>query len=247
MIFEGCERDLELTDWSPRLAWRFAAMSAQAYRSCPVDNASLQWFWRADFCTRITNGSQSALILADDRDVVVAFEGSRRDADDWAANRDTVPERIATACQYVHRGFLTEYEKVSASLESEWFRSMIRGRRLHTCGHSQGGAVAEVAACHMRTSSCYTYGTPRVFCRSLEPHPATAAWYHWHSNDVVPHLPIGRRFTHKARLCYVHQRKGGVPEPSLWRLVLLKILSYYPGDTVNDHGIAAYAEALACE
>lgn len=245
MIFNGCDADLTSRDWSPELAWRFALMSQQAYRDYPLQPDGLRQFWEADGCERITRGSQSMLVIWDRSDVVLAFEGSNPTRDDWAANRDT---SIGHMGQYrVHQGFLSEYLKVTTGL-TELLNDQQIGpnRRLHTTGHSQGGAIAEIAACQRSVRCCYTFGTPKTFADRSN-HPALRPWYHWHSNDVVPHLPLGSRFAHRAQLCYVLQNAGAIPGPGFWRLLWLKAWSYRPGDTVMDHGIDTYVEALTCQ
>lgn len=242
MIFDGCQSDLQSIEWSQDLAWRFAQMSVQAYRSCLMLPKELASYWRADGCERLTNGSQSMLVIWDERDVVLAFEGSNPTAEDWMANAD---RSVGQMGQYrVHRGFLCEYLKLTQLL-TEFLndQNLYPGKRLHTTGHSQGGAIANIAACQRWTHCCYTFGTPKTF-KGHGVHPAVTPWYHWHSNDGVPHLPIFRGFKHRARLCYVRQKKGAIPEPSFWKLAWLKLTSYSLGDTFSDHAARSYAEAL---
>lgn len=242
MIFEGCQSELQSLDWSQSLAWRFAQMSVQAYRDCPLSPEEICKYWRADGCERITNGSQSVLVIWDADDVVMAFEGSRPTWDDWIANAD---RSVGVMGQYqVHAGFLSEYKKVARPLSDLIDeRKLFPGRRLHATGHSQGGSIAEIAACQRNVHCCYTFGTPKTF-KGPGIHPALSDWYHWHSNDGVPHLPIFRGFKQRARLCYVRQKKGGIPTPKFWQLLWMKIRSYSFGDTAKDHSAESYAEAL---
>lgn len=256
MMFDGCETDLTSRDWSQELAWRFALMSQQAYRDYPLQSDGLRQFWNADGCERITRGSQSVLVIWDRSDLVLAFEGSNPSADDWRANADTTVGQMGP--YFVHHGFCREYLKTASPLtELLNDRRLWPGRRLHVTGHSQGGAIAEIAACQRSATTCYTFGTPKTFSRRRQPehlypnpanqHPCRSAWYHWHSNDIVPHLPLRRRFQHRAKLCYVRQSKGAIPQPVFWQLLWLKAWSYRPGDTVKDHSISTYVEALTCQ
>lgn len=242
MIFAHCIDDLHRSDWSQPLAWIFAQLSEMAYRDCWLTTDQIAQRFEADGCERITAGSQSMLVLWDATDVVLAFEGSNPTRDDWRANADT---SVTSLGDYsVHRGFKLEYLKVTAALTlllNE--RQLWPGRRLHVTGHSQGGAISEIAACQRAVHTCYTFGTPKTFA-STGGHPCQRAWYHWHSNDVVPHLPLGRKFDHRAPLCYVRQDKGAIPEPGFWRLCWLKAWSYRPGDTIKDHSARSYVEAL---
>jgi pimeloyl-ACP methyl ester carboxylesterase len=242
VIFEGCQSDLHGDDWSQALAWRFAQMSVQAYRSCLMLPKEIAAYWRADGCERITHGSQSMLVLWDQQDVVMAFEGSNPTAEDWIANADRSTGQMG---QYrVHNGFLREYLKLARPLTELVEDNHLRDRRIHVTGHSQGGAIANIAACQRTVRQCYTFGTPKTF-KDRRPHPAiSGAWYHWHSNDGVPHLPVFRGFQHLSRLCYVRQKKGAIVEPSFWHLAWLKFTSYSLGDTFSDHAAQSYAEAL---
>lgn len=243
MIFEHCESDVTCRDWSQPLAWLFAQLSEMAYRDCLLPEHLIAERFEADGCERITVGSQSMLVLWDETDLVFAFEGSNATAADWFANADHDISKLGS--YWLHHGFKSEYLKLTQPL-TEFLNEhdLWPGRRLHVTGHSQGGAIAEIAACQRYATTCYTFGTPRAFYRHGH-HPCGNAWYHWRSNDAVPHLPLLGGFKHRAKLCYVRQNKGALPQPSLWRLIWLKLASYSFGDTIGDHSVHSYVEALA--
>lgn len=247
MIFADCQKDLLLNFWSRDLAWRMAEMSAQAYRDCRLTVDDIRRRWDAHGTHRITRGSQSVLVIWDSDDVVIAFEGSNATRSDWLANVNTDVEFFAG--QMVHAGFLGEFRKVKADLQSLLGSPKVQAsvKRRHLTGHSQGGSVAEIAGLSVRPMNIYTFGTPKSFDEPGEGSEAYAHWWHWRSNDGVPHLPISGDLHHRGKLCYVRQKPGGggIPEPSFWQLAFLKLRSYRLFDTLNDHDIQGYVESLA--
>lgn len=247
MIFADCQKHLHFSFWSRDLAWRFAEMSAQAYRYSSLSVDDIRRRWDAHGAHRITCGSQSVLVIWDSDDVVIAFEGSNPTADDWVANADTDSVEVNRGV-FAHQGFVGEYQKVADALDDLLKSNKVKAsvKRRHVCGHSQGGSIAEIASIKLSPLTVYTYGTPKTFRRSGAV-TAWSSWYHWRSNDGVPHLPISGGLHHGSKLCYVRQRAGGggIPEPSFWQLAFLKLRSYRLFDTFNDHDIRGYVESLA--
>lgn len=103
----------------------------------------------------------------------------------------------AAGCQ-LHAGFARAWADaaVDAVVAASWVH---RGFRIVATSHSLGGAVATIAAAHLKRRGlavdCYTYGSPRVprvgndaFIAFADAPPAR----HWrvtHRDDPVPRLP----------------------------------------------------------
>ena len=153
-------------------------------------------------CRFFSNGIQ-AFIADQDRDPPhtrwLVFRGT--DADDprdWLANLDlsrVETERIGS----VHHGFLTALiEQCWAGISSAVLDGFdTRPRRFATAGHSQGGALANIAAAmfgqSLKVDSLITFGCPRVGDKRFAAAVDVNVDRHLrcvNNNDVVARIPI---------------------------------------------------------
>ncbi|GAB0134387.1 hypothetical protein EsDP_00002764 [Epichloe bromicola] len=104
---------------------------------------------------------------------------------------------LASDCK-VHTGFAKSWEEIqdAAARAIRTAREQNPGFRVVATGHSLGGAVATLAAAHLRREGyavdVYTYGSPRVgndkFADWMTGQPG-GQWRVTHHDDPVPRLP----------------------------------------------------------
>ncbi|XOV78151.1 MAG: lipase family protein [Aestuariibacter sp.] len=139
--------------------------------------------------------------------IVVAFRGSEQNVKDWLTNLEAVPKTPDIGKGEVHTGFYEQFlrvkQQINKALESG---DTIIGKSdlpVYYTGHSQGGALAIIAARMLeyerriqgqrpRMGSCvYTFGAPRVADYAFFEHMKTPVYRVVNSSDVVPRVPPG--------------------------------------------------------
>jgi hypothetical protein len=93
-----------------------------------------------------------------------------------------------------HLGFTDLLDKVWNPIQSEVHVQLGSDRELYLTGHSQGGALATLAAYRLQkagvpVNAVYTFGSPRVFDEKLYRDYAIPHFRFEHKNDIVPLLP----------------------------------------------------------
>ncbi|MDG3002475.1 lipase family protein [Paludisphaera mucosa] len=163
--------------------------------------------WRAD---RVDAGADLRAIVLDGPDaLVIAFRGTRIPVPDLApaevaglvdwilGNEDLkIDGRFLPAAREaggrVHAGFLSAFEAISERIDAV-VAARRPGQALWLTGHSLGGALAVLAASHLRETpiaGVYTYGAPRVgdaeFVATL---PTCVHRRFVHRDDLIPRIP----------------------------------------------------------
>lgn len=164
---------------------------------------------------------------------------------------------------YVHHGFKEE-------LDSIWdlICGFIRDKqqaRITTTGHSLGGALALLCASRFsylwnRRVECFTFGVPEIGGFTFETLFQTLPCIHWrirHNNDKVSeiHLLDIVGYKHVGTLVHIMHNKQFVIGDLTWRQRLWDwfaghwsaLLEFRVGDSLNDHAISGYVEALRLE
>lgn len=92
-----------------------------------------------------------------------------------------------------HRGFSIAYWTIGADIQARLDQDDISDYRLYITGHSLGGALATIAAKHIKhrggISACYTFGSPRVGNKDWVADIKPPMYRVVNSSDVVPMLP----------------------------------------------------------
>lgn len=98
--------------------------------------------------------------------VIVAFRGTEANKiQDWVNNMDTLLDNRFRGS--VHRGFMRSVDFICEELKATIQTFQKNNQKLFFCGHSQGGALANLAAAQaleegMNLHQVYTFGQPRA-------------------------------------------------------------------------------------
>lgn len=243
--------------YSPALAHKCAAMSAQVYQpyfdgKCPsVRDDPNQAFFSLD-------GTQVWLVNEPEA-IFVVFRGTSYED----IRTDLKFRKEETDFGKVHRGFwnytLNTFMGVGIWLTA---RAFIQKKPIILTGHSLGAAAAVIQACLLHQqgfgiSGVYTFGEPRIgngqFARYCENAFGDVHYRHVNGLDGVPMIPpwhwgyrhCGQRFyfsTHRQRLV----RNAPLCQVVLERLpILLKRPWKWGAYKIIDHAVAGYVGA--CE
>lgn len=178
--------------YEPENALTFAKMSSFAYQTYEELAPRGSSFATARF---FEAGGTTALLLAGDAAVAVAFRGTETDSlADWVS--DARIRLVRFAGGEVHCGFREALGDVLDDLGAELDRHP--GKPLWITGHSLGGALAVLLAARAladgrAVGGLYTYGQPRVgdaeFAASWGPPLAGRYFRFVNGNDPVPRVP----------------------------------------------------------
>lgn len=133
------------------------------------------------------------------REIVLSFRGSTSWSN-WFTNLKFGFELcdFVSGCQ-VHAGYASAWEEVSGDIERVISHTRLQndGYRVVVAGHSLGGAMATLAAAHLRRAGidldAYAYGAPRVgnqqFTNFASLQPNGKLYRITHRADIVPLVP----------------------------------------------------------
>lgn len=264
--------------YSPRKAYALAWLSRVAYAP-PEHSRNLCLAAGAVSCTSIIRANVEALVVGVPGALVVAFRGTDATSlRDWIRNLQIGP--IAGPFRdrdRLHFGFWLDVENVVEPIVAELLTAgsprSLGQVPIFVCGHSAGGARAQIFAAHAARAGYYvagvaTYGAPRcgnaAFGRKLA---EAIPWLvtHQKRGDAVtrfPHAGIPWRFWRGVWLPIVYRHAGTVrylagsgewlTDPS-WLTVARDTWRCRNGggvvgclaERISDHGILGYEHALA--
>ncbi|HHC6556644.1 TPA: lipase family protein [Vibrio parahaemolyticus] len=139
--------------------------------------------------------------------IAVVFRGTEKNIEDWLTNVNARPVPIevknnstinSEKTSKVHGGFYNGYLRVKTDIE-DILAERIKGKDIPVffTGHSQGGALATIAARELsqdhryENSACYTFGCPRVADYRYFEFMKTPVYRVVNSSDIVPTMPPG--------------------------------------------------------
>lgn len=213
--------------------------------------------WQANVKT-IVVGHEAAIVI-DGLDWVVVGVAGSDDISDWWSNLDARRCPRGPLGLSVHEGFADGYlalreavddallEAIGTSVRQEgrWGNAYV-----HFCGHSRGGAIAQLLAvdsfaARSALTQCVTFGSPRVFAAGsrLPDGMERRIWRVENSNDIVTHAPTAWRFRHRGARVLLDEAGGMLVRPPLWKLVWSKLKSYR-GDALQDHLQTSYHHSI---
>jgi len=199
-------------------------------------------------------GGSQAYWLQNEHDSVVVFRGTEvNDWNDIRADANALTA-VAETVGKVHRGFKFEVDEIWPHIE----KALESNRKpLWLCGHSLGGAMANICAARAMLSyiktepeGVFTYGSPRVGCKKYVSH-VKLAHYRWvNNNDIVTRVPpmfLGYR--HSGTEMYI-DRLGRLKDLRGWRRTSDRLQGFLSGlkrlkvDQLADHSIPNYIDAI---
>lgn len=152
----------------------FARFSAAAYsnesaRLVPQLSKFANEFRLSEANTSNKTNTQALLGRWND-DVVVAFRGTEQNLTDWWTDLNGQLVTSSADAGQVHRGFRDALDSVYARVRQFVRDVQVKDKsRLFICGHSLGGALAQLAARRLaketnlpKVRGVFTYGAPRV-------------------------------------------------------------------------------------
>jgi hypothetical protein len=215
--------------YDPKLALRLANLSALTYESKPriVETLKAGGYRSVVFFDFL--GTMGFLAVAEGREAVLAFRGTREDFGDILADINVMP-RLATDDDYpAHGGFVkailgvwgTDLES-DPSMNVSWagargvsnaLAGLGRNLPLYVTGHSLGGALATLACFDMslEPAALYTFGCPRVggkkFRAEFNRRMRDRAFRVVNHLDIVPRVPAPIFYRHCGTRIY-YDRSG---------------------------------------
>jgi len=216
------------TLWSPYQARALVYASKLAYEDSAevINSTAVVWGFKAER-VRVISSSASvlqAVVLGSDREVVLAFRGTRaQDMSDWMTDFQ-ISQSAFTAyfaapnVGEVHDGFASLLANNWKAILGAVLGFQDSGQTLWITGHSLGGALAALATAAFTFSArepvngLYTFGQPRVgdpgFCTQCDSHFGDAMFRFVNDEDVVtrvpprvlPHLPRPDFYGHSGQL-----------------------------------------------
>lgn len=199
-------------------------------------------------------GGAQAYWFQNEHDSVVVFRGTEvNDWNDIRADANALTA-VAETVGKVHRGFKSEVDEIWPHIE----KALEANRKpLWLCGHSLGGAMANICSSRAMLSyiktepvGVFTYGSPRVGCKKYVSH-VKLPHYRWvNNNDIVTRVPpmfLGYR--HSGTEMYI-DRHGRLKDIKGWRRVSDRLQGFISGlkrfkiDQLSDHSAPNYIDAI---
>lgn len=205
-------QSLEQDTFSWRTALSAAIASKLAYEDADAIEQTVRQRWGMNHSEFIQRDKTECFLAWNDRQAILAFRGTQMtNLGDWLTDLNVLP--ITRDYGTVHRGFLTAFQVVQASLEDHLQR--LEGIPLVVTGHSLGGALATIAAAEWRgrhsIRGVYTFGQPAVgrstFPQYMGLHYGSKFFRIVYRDDVVARVPL--TFAHVGKL-FRFDRSGDV-------------------------------------
>lgn len=199
------------------------------------------------------DGAQ-AYWFQNEHDSVVVCRGT--EAHEWSDIKADVNALTAVAetVGKVHRGFKSEVDQIWPHIEEALEADR---RSLWFCGHSLGGAMAQICAgrcmvshIHSEPEELYTFGSPRVGCKRYVNHVKIDHFRWVNNNDIVTRVPpawLGYRHSGNER--YIN-RNGVLKDITGWKRYIDLVKGFAGGltrgkiDSLSDHSAVAYIDAV---
>ncbi len=199
-------------------------------------------------------GGTEAYVVEDSHYTYLVFTGTN-EFDDLKTDLRFLKKEAFSGSQ-LHRGFWEAWRDVSDVVATEVMErrlAMVNGHRESKpfvyCGHSLGGALAQLAAATHRPDHCITFGAPpvggKVFKKECEALPDTEFARFVLDGDPVPRLLKWNPTYRQVGTLFFFDRDMELHiNPSTWQMLKLRFPRFYDMD---DHAIKWYRGAVhAC-
>lgn len=199
-----------------------------------VKQEAIAWGFNSDRVYCFNHLGAQAILLSDEKKVIIAFRGSDEVAD-WQINFNRLKNKefCKNANISLHTGFCSylnniwnPYNDPKGRIEAKGIKAILlsemgnSSKSLWLTGHSLGGAVAVLAAARcvffdqfpFEVSGVYTYGQPRVgdlkFAKLYNERLKSKTFRFVNNNDVVTKIPTWAPlffFSHVGQIKYLTQ------------------------------------------
>lgn len=200
-----------------------------------------------------SNNAQAYWFQSEHDSIVVCRGTEVSELDDLKADANAVAA-VAETVGKVHRGFKSEVDEIWPHIEKELEANT---NPLWFCGHSLGGAMANICAgrcmlSYIKTEpeELFTFGSPRIGCRRYVNHVSLKHFRFVNNNDIVTRLPppwLGYR--HNGTEMYL-DRSGQLKELLGWRRASDRLQGFFKGllkfriDHLSDHSVLQYIDTI---
>ena len=200
-----------------------------------------------------SNGAQAYWFQSDHDSVVVCRGTEAKEWEDIKADANALTA-VAETVGKVHRGFKSEVDEIWPYIEKELESNQ---KPLWFCGHSLGGAMANICAARCMLSyiksepeELYTFGSPRIGCHRYVNHVKLQHFRWVNNNDIVTRMPppwLGYR--HNGQEMYL-DRFGHLQKIHGWRRVSDRIQGFFSSlkkgkiDQLADHSAVQYIDTI---
>lgn len=192
-------------------------------------------------------------LMEDDTKLIVAVRGTEvNDISDIQTDLNFCKARSKTHGG-VHEGFYEDTGEIFSDVQHYINDESRQYKKLWTCGHSMGGAIATLIASRLpsRIAACYTYGCPRTGNKRWAKHQRFSSHRFVNNNDIVPRVPpIWLGFRHYGELHYINYY-GKIRNLTPWQKLKDRIRGIRKAwskgecfDSLRDHNIDCYIEKL---
>ena len=161
---------------------------------------------------------------------------------------------VAETVGKVHRGFKNEVDRIWPHIEEAL---EVNRKPLWFCGHSLGGAMANICASRCMLSyiesepeELFTYGSPRIGCKKYTSHVEIHHNRWVNNNDIVTRVPpVFMGYRHNGEERYI-DRTGQLKKLRGWKRVsdriqgLLKGFTKFRLDYLSDHSSIDYIDQI---
>lgn len=193
--------------------------------------------------------STEAFVLEDDVYIYVTFPGTENDESLADLKTDV---RFANRKPFhdmkLHRGFWEAWASISAPIAEEVMTrvlddgSGIRAKPIIYCGHSLGGAIANIGAASHNPQYCVTFGQPPVGGKKLVARMKEMECRFVrvvNDGDPVPHALFWHPAYRQGGDLYFLDEEGSFHiNPSLWKRIGLRGLHQFD---MSDHSMRWYS------
>lgn len=235
--------DPTTTEFSQANAYACALQSAEAYDESPTIFTDLAH-------VRISETAQA---------LFVAFRGSKS-IRDWITDGEFLRQSSAYFGGSIHGGFLRAWLDIENQLIDRLFKIMGAGKPLLICGHSLGGAMAQLCsvACqklNLPVRAVYTFGQPRVgdaqWARGYGATMGSRTFRLVYEEDIVPRIPwLGYKHCGQFALLPSWPSRLSretcplVLNPPLWKTVWSDLIGLYRAFRARHSAILMLEELL---
>jgi predicted lipase len=161
----------------------------------------------------------------------------------------------------IHKGFYEQYRAIEDHLfsiiDETSQQQDTHPLQIVFCGHSLGGALAQIAAAHVASHpsfknianiSCITFGGPRVGNKAFASWFSTMVPHHYrivHKHDPIPNVPVLPFWQHTKGVCLYFTNRQNISirtRDTIWYKRIFSFIKYTFHWSLENHAIDVYVQ-----